>query len=151
MLQARNSFLRKRLEIAGFCVLFALSISFAATSGTPSESRQTNPGGCAEGLVRVEEGCLRKPEPLEKVSPIYPKEAHKKGVEASVLVSARVGVDGSIEAAKAVDSEATDQLFLPAFEEAAVTAVRKWRYRPGMLNGKPAAVFFSVTINFRLK
>lgn len=151
MLQPRNSFLRKRLEIAAFCLLLALSTSFAATNGAPSESRHTSPEGCTGGEVRVEEGCLRKPEPLEKVSPVYPKEAHKKGVEASVLVSARVGVDGSIETAKAVDSEATDQLFLPAFEEAAVTAVRKWRYRPGALNGKPAPVFFSVTINFRLK
>lgn len=99
----------------------------------------------------MEEGCLRKPEPLDKSSPVYPKDAHKKGIEATVIVGARVGTDGSIEEAKAVDSGATDASFVQAFEAAAVTAVRKWRYRPGALNGKPAAVYFSVTIDFRLK
>ena len=147
----RKSFLWKRLELGSCCVLLALSISFTGISPAMSETRREFQEPCGEGEVRVEEGCLRKPEPVEKASPVYPKEAHKKGVEATVIVSARVGIDGSVESAKAVDSGATDESFVPAFEEAAVAAVRKWRYKPGALNGKPAAVFFSVTINFRLK
>ena len=37
------------------------------------------------------------------------------------------------------------------FEEAAMEAVRRWRYRPGMQNGRPVAVRFTVLMDFILE
>jgi outer membrane biosynthesis protein TonB len=34
------------------------------------------------------------------------------------------------------------------FDEAAVEAVGKWRYRPALMNGKPVRVYFSVVVSF---
>ena len=36
------------------------------------------------------------------------------------------------------------------FEETAVEAVRQWRYRPAMLDGRPVDVFFTVFVDFDL-
>jgi len=35
--------------------------------------------------------------------------------------------------------------------EAAMNAVRQWKFKPAMLNGKPVAVYFNLTVNFQLQ
>ena len=37
------------------------------------------------------------------------------------------------------------------FEEAAVKAVGKWRYRPGMQNGRAVTVYTTVVVDFILE
>ena len=39
----------------------------------------------------------------------------------------------------------------PLFDEAALAAVRQWRYRPLLLNGEPTEFIVTVTINFSLQ
>ena len=40
---------------------------------------------------------------------------------------------------------------LPAgLSESAMTAVRRWKFRPGTLNGRPVATIFNLTVNFKL-
>jgi periplasmic protein TonB len=38
----------------------------------------------------------------------------------------------------------------PRFESAAVDAVKRWRWRPGIKRGKPVAVLMNVEVSFRL-
>ena len=38
-----------------------------------------------------------------------------------------------------------------AFEEAAIAAVRQWRYEPGTRNGEPLLVYFTIVVEFRLE
>jgi TonB family protein len=35
-------------------------------------------------------------------------------------------------------------------DQAAVDAVRRWKFRPGTLNGQPVDVIFNLTVNFKL-
>ena len=35
--------------------------------------------------------------------------------------------------------------------EAAITAVRRWKFEPATLNGKPVAVYFNLTVTFELQ
>jgi protein TonB len=39
---------------------------------------------------------------------------------------------------------------IPLLNDAAVNAVREWRYSPTLLNGVPVPVIMTVTVNFRL-
>jgi protein TonB len=36
-------------------------------------------------------------------------------------------------------------------DQAAVEAVRTWRFRPATLNGRPVDVYYNLTVNFRLQ
>ena len=35
-------------------------------------------------------------------------------------------------------------------DQAAVDAVRRWKFKPGTLNGQPVDVIFNLTVNFKL-
>ena len=80
---------------------------------------------------------------LQKVTPSYPEQALKAGVEGAVILQAWIGKDGSIRDLKLVDGS----LLLG---RAAVEAVRQWRYKPYLRNGVAVEAQTYVTVNFRL-
>jgi len=80
---------------------------------------------------------------LQKVTPSYPEQALKAGVEGAVILQAWIGRDGSIRDLKLVDGS----LLLG---RAAVEAVRQWRYKPYLRNGVAVEAQTYVTVNFRL-
>jgi len=53
-----------------------------------------------------------------------------------------------VDGIKVTDSSATDVSFIPNFNEAAVAALEKWRYRPATLQGKSVPFYFTVTLTF---
>jgi protein TonB len=70
--------------------------------------------------------------------------ARQAGVEGTVRLKAIIARDGSVQALKVISGE-------PVLANAAVEAVRKWRYRPTVMEGKPVAVVTTVTVEFQLK
>ncbi len=86
-----------------------------------------------------------KPEIIEKVSPKYPEEAKKEKVTGKVIVEATVGTDGHVADAKVVN-EADARL-----AQAAIDAVKQWKFKPIQKDGKPVKVKTTVTLNFQLK
>lgn len=79
------------------------------------------------------------PEAISKVPPSYPEVGHD--IEGTVLVQALVGTDGRIKDTMVVKS-------VPMLDEAAVTAVRQWVFKPAMAKGKPVAVWVAVPVRF---
>jgi protein TonB len=55
----------------------------------------------------------------------------------------RIGVDGSVADAQIVRS-------IALLDEAALAAVRQWRFNPTLLNGAPVEVIMTVTVNFMI-
>ena len=55
-----------------------------------------------------------------------------------------IGLDGRVDDVQVLRS-------IPFLDEAAVAAVRQWRYTPTRLNGQPVAVVMTVTVSFRLR
>jgi protein TonB len=110
------------------------------------------PGGFGDGDVGA--GLLRGAGPLEitgdmtrpvllvKVEPSYPQVPRRAGLGGRVTVRAVIAEDGNVESVEVVAS--TNRLF----DDAAVDAVRKWRYRPALMNGKPVRVYLSVVVDF---
>ncbi len=75
--------------------------------------------------------------------PKYPKKALKNKLEGIVRVEARIAPDGTVQSAAAVDGS----LMLAA---AASQAIRKWRFQPAQINGKPVADRVRIKVEFRL-
>jgi protein TonB len=89
-------------------------------------------------------GSVIAPTKIADVAPAYPAIARAAGVQGTVLLQATIGLDGSVEDVQVLQS-------VPLLDEAAVTAVRQWRYTPTRLNGQPVAVVMTVTVGFRLR
>jgi TonB family protein len=81
---------------------------------------------------------------VSAVLPGYPLLAKSQHVEGDVQVDAVIDVNGRVTAAKAVSGP-------PLLQQAAVDALRQWKYRPATRNGKPVAMHLSVTIRFRAR
>jgi len=80
---------------------------------------------------------------LQKVTPSYPEQALKAGLQGAVVLQAWIGKDGSIRDLKLLDGS----LLLG---QAAVKAVKQWRYKPYLRNGVAVEAQTYVTVNFRL-
>ena len=80
---------------------------------------------------------------IKKVNPAYPPLARTARVQGSVLLAAVIGKDGTIQNLHVVSGH-------PLLTQAALDAVRQWRYKPYILNGEPVEVDTQVTVNFTL-
>lgn len=72
--------------------------------------------------------------PIVRVAPIYPPRAAARGLEGYVVVSYTVNTSGTTEDINVLESSAT------LFEQAAIDAVEKYKYRPRIIDGQPVAV-----------
>jgi TonB family protein len=78
---------------------------------------------------------------VHTVNPVYPTAALAQKLHGPVVLQARIGRDGSIEDLKIVRG-----YFILA--QAAIAAVKQWRFQPYTLNGHAAATQTTITINF---
>ena len=76
------------------------------------------------------------------VEPVYPPEAQKRGIEGTVKLHAVIGADGTIQS---LEPRSGPEPLI----QAAMTAVRQWKYRPTTLNGKPIETQEDVSFAFR--
>ena len=82
-------------------------------------------------------GCASQNRPLQLISgegPRYPQLAKQQGVEGEVLVAYDVDESGRVSNARVVRSVPSG-----VFDEAALAAVRSWRFNPPLLEGQPQA------------
>ena len=93
-------------------------------------------------VVRVG-GNIKPPTKTHDARPAYPKAAKADHVQGVVILELRIGSDGSVVDAKVMRS-------IPLLDEAAVAAVRQWKYIPTLLNGAPVEVLMTVTVQFAL-
>jgi len=79
----------------------------------------------------------------ERHFPVYPIEAKKAGVSGTVVLSATIGTDGIVKDLQVVSGP-------QMLQQAALDAVRSWRYRPYLLNGQPVEIHTTVNVIFTL-
>ena len=85
-----------------------------------------------------------KPKLVKKVVPTYPEEAAKAGVEGKIVVEATTDKNGNVINAKVIDGN-------PVLNQAAIDAVKQWKYEPYILKGVKKPVKFTVVLKFNLK
>ena len=92
------------------------------------------------GPVRVG-GNIRTPTRTHGVEPAYPPTARAAGIQGVIILEIVIGEDGAVSNARVLRS-------IPLLDQAALDAVRQWRYEPTLLNGVPTPVIMTVTVNF---
>ena len=125
------------------------------SAGDPNGSPYGIPGGTGDfeqgagvagGAAPVEvTGDMKRPVLLVRVEPSYPEVPRRAGLGGRVTLRAVIAEDGSVESVEVYASTN------PLFDEAAVDAVRKWRYRPALMGGRPVRVYFSVVVDFLVR
>ncbi|MBI4276289.1 energy transducer TonB [Candidatus Uhrbacteria bacterium] len=89
-------------------------------------------------------GNIKPPQRLEHVLPEYPAIARTARVQGIVIIQATINETGLVVEAEVLRS-------IPLLDQAALDAVRQWRYMPTLLNGKPVPVVMTVTVQFTLR
>jgi protein TonB len=80
---------------------------------------------------------------IQRVNPTYPPLAKTARVSGTVVVAATISKTGIVTNVQAVSGP-------PMLRQAAVDAVRRWQYRPYLLNNQPMEVQTTVDVNFSL-
>jgi TonB family protein len=97
-----------------------------------------------ESGVKTVGGEVSSPKLLNQVAPAYPDKVRKEKVIGQVVIQAVIEKDGTVARASVV------RPVHPDLDASALEAVRQWRYEPARLNGKPVAVYMTITVAFRL-
>jgi protein TonB len=88
---------------------------------------------------------VKQPELIKKIEPPYPEVARRTKLEGVVVLEAVITKTGSVEEVKVL------RALNPTLDQAALNAVKQWKYKPATLNGRPVKVYFTVTVTFRLQ
>lgn len=84
--------------------------------------------------------------PASAAQPAYPDAERKAGVEGAVLLACTIGADGAVT--KLVPEQ--EVAGHPAFTEAAIAAVRQWRFEAAREGGKAVACTVKIPVKFKL-
>jgi protein TonB len=78
-----------------------------------------------------------------KVQPIYPALARSRRLQGTVVLQVVIDEVGEVRNLRTVSGDAV-------LAQAAIDAVRQWRYQPYRLNGQPVKMPIQITVNFTL-
>ncbi len=81
---------------------------------------------------------------IAKVSPVYPAEAKASGIEGTVVLKVLVSDTGKVEKVSPADGD-------PTLAKAGIRAVKQWRYRPYVRDGKDLPFQTVVILDFQRK
>jgi protein TonB len=82
------------------------------------------------------------PVPVRTVAPDYPSELRREGVSGVVTVKCTIDEQGNV-----VDPH-VEKSSNNAFEEPALAALKKWKFKPAKQDGAPIAIKISIPIKF---
>ncbi len=88
-------------------------------------------------------GEIRPPKLVKKVPPRYPEIARQARVEGQVILEAKTDEQGGVIDAQVLQS-------IPLLDQAAIDAVKQWKYEAMLIDGKPRKILFTVTVRFAL-
>ncbi len=136
-----------------FCPIFLIHFSFG-------ERPLSNAMAAAGYFVRIEAGGQSVDPPkrqpiriggnvlasrlIHPVEAVYPQEARRKLVSGSVVLQATVNEKGQVWEVRVISGHAL-------LRDAAVDAVRQWRYEPLRLGGEPVPMMGTVVVPFSLE
>ena len=116
---------------------------WGVTSPIPTEAPEPVLQPTKKTPIRVG-GNVQASRLIHRVEPEYPELAKRARVSGRVIMQVIVSEAGAVEEVKIIRGH-------PLLNEAALRAVRQWRYSPYFLNGEPIPVTATVTVNFVLR
>jgi protein TonB len=89
-------------------------------------------------------GDVKQAKLISSVPPVYPTLAKTQHVSGNVQVDALIDANGRVTTMKVVSGPTL-------LQQAAMDALKQWKYQPATLDGKPVTMHLTVTIQFRLQ
>lgn len=90
-------------------------------------------------------GVIAQPERRVYVEPTYPRAALQARLTGMVILQVLLARDGGVREVTVLRPGSM------GMTEAAVEAVRQWRWEPALLNGRPVEALMTVTVSFTLR
>ncbi len=89
-------------------------------------------------------GDIKKPVKVRHVAPTYPLLATQAQIQGIVIIEAQIDERGHVVSTSLLRG-------IPLLNEAALDAVRQWRYTPTLINGVPIPIIMVITVRFDIK
>jgi TonB family protein len=89
-------------------------------------------------------GDVKQAKLISSVSPVYPALAKNQHVSGNVQIDALIDATGRVTTMKVVSGPTL-------LQQAAMDALKQWKYQPATLDGKPVPMHLTVTLQFRLQ
>jgi protein TonB len=89
-------------------------------------------------------GGIKPPRKIVDVKPIYPELALTARQTGVVILETIIDAQGRVETVRVLRGYSL-------LNQAAIDAVKQWRFTPTLLNGEPVPIVMTVTVNFELK
>jgi periplasmic protein TonB len=135
-------------------------MSAGMTGGVPGGVAGGSMGGVLGGVIGGMGGAPPPPKPkltgplrvggnvqqakiINRVQPVYPPLARQTRISGTVRLHAIIGKDGTIQSLEVVSGH-------PLLQQAALDAVRQWRYQPTLLNNDAVDVDTTIDVIFSL-
>jgi len=90
-------------------------------------------------------GGVSAPVILSRVDPVYPPDAKQKRIQGTVVLEALIRKDGAVEVIRVVRS------LDPGLDDAAIKALKEWKFKPAARNSEAVDVGINIEINFNLR
>jgi protein TonB len=107
--------------------------------GAPPPAPPTPPPGPVRAAQLPE-----LPRKIVDVHPLYPEMARSARVEGTVILEAVLDTSGHVTQLRVLKS-------VPLLDQAALDAVRQWKYTPSIYYGRPVSVLLTITVRFTLQ
>ena len=124
----------------GFARVLAVGLALVLSGVAPLVAATQDP---PKAPMRVG-GVIKDPKQLKNVVPNYPNIAKQAKIQGTVLIEIVIGKDGSVTSAKILKPT-------PLLDEAALEAVKQWKYEPTVYEGDFIEVMKIVSVTFSLK
>lgn len=89
-------------------------------------------------------GEVKQAKLISSVQPAYPVMAKQQHISGAVTIDALIDTDGRVTTMKVISGPAL-------LQQAAMDALKQWKYQPATLDGKAAPMHLTVTLQFRLQ
>ena len=96
-------------------------------------------------MVKTDMDFLQPPNPVREVRPVYPKKCKEKNIEGAVILQVGIDAEGNVINVELLKGAHKN------LDQAAVEALRLWKYQPVKKDGEPVPVTFTVTVDFKLR
>jgi len=116
----------------------SMEVTAKALPGAPIGSEVAGPKRIRVG------GSIEATKLVESPKAEYPQSARARGIQGLVLLVGVISIEGNILSLRVLSSPD------PALSEAAMEAVKRWRYVPTLLNGEPIEVVTTIAVKFHL-
>jgi protein TonB len=101
------------------------------------------PAAVPPSPVRLHSG-IQAPRKIQDVTPVYPAMARMARAQGVVILEAVIDALGNVASVEVRHSN-------PLLDQAAIDAVRQWRYTPALLNGQAVPVIVTITVRFQIQ